>query len=216
MELSADPSLTVALAEYAELSELRRRADQGSAARFNYFTAVAAAGAAIASALIASSDKNPAAQLAGAVAIGAMLLLLGVMSFVRLVNYRLSRAEYTAAMAALRSYFVHRAPDVGPFIVLPTGDYSVRPRRGPLAKPSWVDLAMTVGFINSALLAAAVGWALWWWGQPMPRVLSTAGIVLIIAIAIHRGYELIRFRRTFRRIQQQSNTPHRFKVADRE
>lgn len=212
---SPDLGMTVALTEYAELSELRRRADQGSAARFNYFTAVAAAGAAIASALLASSSTGDAARLAAAATIGGMLLLLGIVSFVRLVNYRLSRAEYTAAMAALRSYFVLRAPDVGSYIVLPTGDYTVHPKRGPLARPSWVDLAMTVGFINSAVVAAAVAWTSTYWIKSTMISVLAGVLSLVVLVLCHRAYELTLFRRTFRRIQQQAaRPPHKFEVAD--
>jgi hypothetical protein len=122
-----DLALTVALAEYEAVREMRRGAHEGSAARFNYFLVVASGGTAVVAGLLGSGGLATA-RGAAAVAIGAMVLLVGGVVFVRLVHYRVTGLEYNTALDALRTYLVSRAPEVGPYVVMPTLADDVRLR----------------------------------------------------------------------------------------
>jgi hypothetical protein len=195
-----DAALTVALAEYEELRELRRRASEDSTARVNYYIGLTTAGAAVGSALVAARAVDRAVALSAAGAIGAVLLAVGVVTFARLVRYRVHRAEYSAAIAALRSFLVMRAREVEPFMLLPRADQIEGTRRGPFATPAWAGLAMTVGLINSMSMAAIAG-TVAWQVHAAPRLI--AGYVLatfIVAMAGHRAYAVLRFRRAMRTV----------------
>lgn len=200
-EPQVDVALTVALAEYTHLREMRLHIDTSSAARFNYFVAVVTAGTAVSAGLLGTATSTPT-RVGAAAVIGGLVLLLGVVSFGRMVYYRMSRAEYTAALDALRTYLVRRAPDVAPYVVLPTiqdpPDVPVPGGTpGPLSSPSKVGLAMTVGLINSALLAGVAGGLVWRWGRtPPPFAVATAAVVFLVAAAVHRAIELRMFRQT--------------------
>jgi hypothetical protein len=191
VDVALTVALTAALAEYAHLREMGLYTDTSSAARFNYFVAVATAGTAVSAGLLGAATSTPTRVSAAAV-IGGLVLLLGVVSFGRMVYYRMSRAEYTAALDALRTYLVRRAPDVAPYVVLPTiHDPPDVPVPGgtpdPLSSPSKVGLAMTVGLINKALLAGMAGGLVWRWGRtPPPFAVATAAVVFLVAAAVHR------------------------------
>ncbi len=182
-----DFALTIALAEYEAVREMRRGAHEGSAARFNYFLVVASGGTAVVAGLLGSGDTDTA-RTAAALAIGAMVLLVGGVVFVRLVHYRVTGLEYNTALDALRTYLVSRAPEVGPYVVMPTLADDVRLRMSSRVR-SWTGLASTVGLVNSVLLALAAG-ALSGWARSHWGVALVAGlIVLVNAVLGHRAYE---------------------------
>jgi hypothetical protein len=118
---NADVSLTVALAEYEAVREMRRGAHEGSAARFNYFLVVASGGTAVVAGLLGSAGAASAGRTAAALAIGAMVLLVGGVVFVRSVHYRVTGLEYNTALDAMRTYLVSRAPEVRPNVSAAVG-----------------------------------------------------------------------------------------------
>jgi hypothetical protein len=185
-----DVDLTVALTEYEAVREMRRGAHEGSAARFNYFLVVASGGTAIVAGLLGSDGSAPA-RLAGAVAIGAMVLMIGGVVFVRLVHYRVTTLEYNTALDALRTYLVDRAPAIRPYVMMPMLTDDIRLRMGTRIR-SWTGLASTVGLVNSVLLALAVGGLSGWAASPSWWVAIGPGLVtLALAVVAHRAYERV-------------------------
>jgi hypothetical protein len=186
--VSDDIDLTVALAEYEAVREMRRGAHEGSAARFNYFLVVASGGTAVVAGLLGSGGSEPA-RTAAAAAIGAMVLMIGGVVFVRLVHYRVTGLEYNTALDALRTYLVDRAPAVRPYVMMPMLADDIRLRMSSRVR-SWTGLASTVGLVNSVLLALAVGALSGWAASPHWWVAAGLGLVaLALAVAAHRAYE---------------------------
>src|SRR6266511_3785244 len=99
------------------------------------FLVVASGGTAVVAGLLGSGDTDTA-RTAAALAIGAMVLLVGGVVFVRLVHYRVTGLEYNTALVALRTYLVSRAPEVGPYVVMPTLADDVRLRMSSRVR-SW-------------------------------------------------------------------------------
>ncbi|RKR86242.1 hypothetical protein BDK92_0466 [Micromonospora pisi] len=164
-----DIALTVALAEYEHLREARRANNDQATARFNFFLVVASAATAVAGALITGGAGT--ATTSAVAGIGALVLLLGLTIFVRQVEFTNRARLYAVAIDSIRTYLVRRAPELGPYVVMPTldddGVYQGRPPGGPWLRDA-VGLSGTIGLVNSALLALATGLgvrhvgAAWW------------------------------------------------------
>jgi hypothetical protein len=155
-----DDDLTIALAEYAHLNELRHQLEQKSSNRFNFFLALSTASAAVSAALLSQIKGSVVVNIAVGALMG-MVLVIGSTTFLRQLRFTRQNARLDAAQIAVRTYLAHRAPAVRPYMFLPVGD-----DRGvlPRGKSNWVNqslgLAGTTAIINSALLALAVVFAL--------------------------------------------------------
>lgn len=190
----ADPSLTVALAEYEHLREARRAINEQSTARFNFFLVIASAGTAVSAGLVGAGagggDGFSAARAGTIAAIGALLLLLGVAVFARQVEFNGRSRRYAVAETALRTYLIRRSPDLARYVLMPTlddaGPFAAEPFRRHWFRDA-VGLAGTVGLMNSALVGAGGGLALsavtpWW-------LAAVAGVALMLtAVTLHVVY----------------------------
>jgi hypothetical protein len=184
-----DVPLTIALAEYEAVREMRRGAHEGSATRFNYFLVVASGGTAVVAGLLGSGGGVSSARNLAALTIGGMVLLIGAVVFVRLVHYRVTGLEYNTALDAMRTYLVRRAPQLRPYMLMPTLDDDVRARMMSRAR-GWTGLAQTVALVNSVLLAVAVAMLCGWAAAPRWWVAVVAGLLtLALAVFAHRAYE---------------------------
>jgi hypothetical protein len=116
-----DTALTVALAEYEHLREARQANNDQSIARFNFFLVVASAATAVAGGLITGGGSG-VANTSAVIGIGALVLLLGLTVFVRQVEFTNRAHLYGVAIDSVRTYLTRRAPDVAPYLIMPTLD----------------------------------------------------------------------------------------------
>jgi hypothetical protein len=177
-----DEALTIALAEYSALSDLQRSMREQSAARFNFFLAVATAVAAVTAGLL--SGAGPSGMSLGAIStLGVLLLVMGVSIFLRQIEFAQRGQRYAAAHDALRTYLVGRAPELRPYLFLPTltdrGVIGSRYRTHGWRR-DMVSLAGTVALFNSALLALATGLLV---GGNVSGWPPAAGAVAVFAVA---------------------------------
>ncbi|HEU4426002.1 MAG TPA: hypothetical protein VFR67_25985 [Pilimelia sp.] len=185
-----DAELTVALAEYEHLREVRRAISDQSTARFNFFLVVASAGTAVSAGLVTAGVRVSGSRVGTVVAIGTLVLLLGVAVFVRQVEYNGRSRRYAVAMTALRTYFVRRHPELSPYVLLPTlddpGPFASEPFRRHWIRDA-VGLAGTVGLMNSALMGVAAGMAL---GRTAHWAVAAAagGVLVVASLAAHVAY----------------------------
>lgn len=157
-----DIELTVALAEYTKILEMRRAVSDQAHNRYNFFLVIATAVAAVSAGLLGSSiDQN--VKIGAVAALGTLVLLMGPAVFLRQLRYTGAAQRYGLAEQTLRTYLVRRAPDVAPFVLLPTLDHD-----GLFPPPvnrlhqhlrDAVGLAATIGLVNSALFAIGGGLA---------------------------------------------------------
>ncbi|WP_155374790.1 hypothetical protein [Catellatospora vulcania] len=155
-----DIELTVALAEYTKILEMRRAVSDQAHNRYNFFLVIATAVAAVSAGLLGSNiDDN---VKVGAVAtLGTLVLLMGPAVFARQLRYTGASQRYGLAEQTLRTYLLRRAPDLVRFVLLPTLDDAglfpppASPRRRRLRDA--VGLAATIGLVNSALFAMGGG-----------------------------------------------------------
>ncbi|MFC7242203.1 hypothetical protein ACFQO7_06890 [Catellatospora aurea] len=158
-----DIELTVALTEYQKIIEMRRAVSDQAHNRYNFFLVIATAVAAVSAGLV-GSDIDAEVRLGVIAALGALLLLMGPAVFLRQLRFTGTAHRYGLAEQALRSYLVRRAPQVAPYVLLPTLDDPglFLPSAGPgrQRQREAVGLAASIGLVNSALLAAGGGYAL--------------------------------------------------------
>ncbi|HYN95201.1 MAG TPA: hypothetical protein VES42_15235 [Pilimelia sp.] len=153
-----DAALTIALAEYAQLNDGRRAVSEQSHARFNFFLIIASASAAVAAG-VTGTGRVPGWAVA---AVGGVVLLLGVGAFARQVEFTVRYRRAAVAETAIRTYLVRRAPDLAPFVLMPTldddGPFGAAPLRRRWLRDA-VGLAGTVGLLNGALVGFGAGFA---------------------------------------------------------
>jgi hypothetical protein len=103
--------------------------------------------------------------------------------FLRQVEFSHRGQRYAAAHDALRTYFAQRAPDLAPYLLLPT--ISDRGVIGTIRVRRWrrdvMSLAGTVALVNSALGALAVGLLL---GTAVEGWLPAIGAVVVFTAAL--------------------------------
>jgi hypothetical protein len=157
---SDHPELTIALAEYEHISQLRDRLEQKCSGRFNFFLAVATAVTAVAAGLL-SQEKVSGAALGAVLTLGAMVLFMGLASFIRQVEFTVQGSRLVTAQDSLRTFLARHAPELKPYLLLPVsgdaGVYQPHNRRSPRWLRETVGLAGTIALLNSALLGLTVG-----------------------------------------------------------
>jgi hypothetical protein len=174
-----DDDLTIALAEYAHLNELRHQLEQKSSNRFNFFLALSTTSAAVTAALL-SQFKGSQVNIAAGALLG-MVLVVGFATYLRQLRFARQNARLDAAQIALRTYLARRAPTVRAYMFLPVED-----DRGVLlrGKTNWINQSLglpgNTAIINSALLALALAFAI----GPDPLT----AIVFILALGSQIGY----------------------------
>jgi hypothetical protein len=198
-----DVALTVALAEYEHLREARKANNDQSTARFNFFLVVASAATAVAGGLITGSGSGTA-NTSAVIGIGGLVLLLGLTVFVRQVEFTNRARLYAVAIDSVRTYLARRAPELAPYLIMPTldspGVYQGRPPGGIWIRDA-VGLSGTVGLVNSAVLALGSGMAARHAGAAMWLAGLAGGIVLVAATGTHVWYVRRRTETAFARIR---------------
>jgi hypothetical protein len=197
-----DIALTVALAEYEHLREARRANNDQSTARFNFFLVVASAATAVAGGLITGGGSG-AANASAVAGIGALVLLLGLTVFVRQVEFTNRARLYAVAIDTVRTYLTRRAPEVAPYLIMPTldndGAYQGRPPGGRWLHDA-IGMAGTVGLVNSALLAVGTELAVRRSGTPTWLAVACGVAVLAAMTSTHIWYVNRRTGKAFARI----------------
>ena len=151
------------LAEYATLRDLRLSLDSLGENRMNFYFAV------ISGAVVGLGLFNQLSGLAktvffinAAVIVG--LLLLGSITFVRMLHRSVNIVEYTRAMNRIRHYFSDKNPDITPYLWLSPrfSLYDDRPRLGykvfdfQTRRLKLTGLAPMVGIINSIIATLGI------------------------------------------------------------
>ncbi|WJK43401.1 hypothetical protein O7608_13950 [Solwaraspora sp. WMMA2056] len=200
-----ETALTIALAEYTQLQEARRAVHTESNARFTFFLGVASAATAVSAGLVSAGGATvTTGRAAAAGALGGLVLLLGLAVFARQLEFNDRARRYAVAATAIRTYLVRQAPDLAPYVMMPTLDDS-----GPFAaqpyRRGWprdlVSLAGTVGLLNSALLAATVG-LLVARAVPAWAAATLGALVLVSCLAAHVAVFRRRLARSAREVGQ--------------
>ncbi|BCJ78139.1 hypothetical protein CS0771_76830 [Catellatospora sp. IY07-71] len=151
-----DIELTVALAEYAKLGEARRAISDQAHNRYNFFLVIATGVAAVSAGVLGSGiDAN--VRIGAVAALALLVLLMGPTVFLRQLRFSNAGRNYAVAEEAMRTYLARRAPQLAPYVLLPTLDDAglLQPSGGRGRGRQAVGLAATIGLVNSTLLAAA-------------------------------------------------------------
>ncbi|MCM0675812.1 hypothetical protein NCC78_14095 [Micromonospora phytophila] len=187
-----DVPLTIALAEYEHLREASRAIHDQTTARFTFFLAVASASAAAAAGLLTAGGALPRLPLLGG--LGGLVLLLGIAVFARQVQLNDRGRRYAVATTALRTYLARRAPDLAPYLLMPTLDDPGPFAPEPFRRHWFSDLvgqAGTVGLINSVLVAVGAGFA---GAALVPPVAAVSGAVALFAASAAAHVSVVRRR----------------------
>ncbi|MDI1460909.1 hypothetical protein QEZ54_08030 [Catellatospora sp. KI3] len=194
----AENALTIALAEYTALNDLQKALRDQSAARFNFFLAIVTAAAAVSGGL-ASGGKLSEAAKGTLGTVGFLILVLGLSTFLRQVEFSQRGNRYAAATDTLRTYLARSCAPVAPYLIMPViGDVGVigttyRRRTGVLRDA--MSLPGTVGIINSALLALGAGFVTGIWLDYTIWPPAAAFAAFALSMVLHIGH----LRRAFRR-----------------
>lgn len=144
-----DSELTIALAEYAHIGELRNQLDQKSSTRFSFFLALSTAVTAVVAGLAAQAQPDDDTLTSASLALGGMLLIFGVSIFLRQVAFTAYARRLTAAEDAIRLYLARRAPGLQPYLLLPVGaDRGAFPARNT----AMFGFAGAIAILNSAIV----------------------------------------------------------------
>ncbi len=188
-----DVPLAVALAEYEAVQEASRRVDDRSSNRFNYFIVVASGALALSAGLLGTSGASVATGLTVVSTVAIFVIAVGLAVFVRLVHYRVTFLEYRLAANALRTYLVRRAPELRPYVLLPTIEDDVPPWAGQVRTSrrlgSWASLSATIGLMSSLLVGVVVTSLLWRIGMSYAADLPLGLVACAASVAGHRRYE---------------------------
>ncbi|MGY0006608.1 hypothetical protein [Micromonospora sp. I033] len=185
--MTEDTELTVALAEYEHLRELSRAVHDQSAARFTFFLAVASGATAVSAGLISAGPPGGRVAPAVLAGLGLLVLLLGVSVFARQVELNDRGRRYAVAATVLRTYLARRAPDLAPYLVMPTLDDAGPFAPEPFRRHWFRDLVSQAGMIalmNSALVGLAAALAVLAVAPPWLAA-TVAALLVPAAIALH-------------------------------
>jgi arginine exporter protein ArgO len=181
-----DPATSFLLAEHARLSELylstREIAERRASLYFTLTTTVVGAVVALYQFQIPNVNFLETAEAATIA-----LLLLGVITFHRLIERSMQGTEYLRAINRIHHYFVERAPEVEQYLYWPPHDdvprYDFRGVGG-------AETREVVAIVDSAFFGAAVGLAVLVENSDAVLLAIIIGVVaFLIALAAHRVYE---------------------------
>ncbi|MFU8872895.1 hypothetical protein [Micromonospora sp. SL4-19] len=185
--MAEDTELTIALAEYEHLRELSRTVHDQSTARFTFFLAVASGATAVSAGLITTGTSDGRVGPAVLAGLGVLVLLLGIFVFARQIELNDRGRRYAVAATVLRTYLARRAPDLAPFIVMPTLDDPGPFAPEPFHRHWFRDLVSQAGMlalVNSVLVGLATTLAVLAAG-PAWLAASVAALVVPASVAAH-------------------------------
>jgi len=140
------------LAEYAMLRELRQHIVSVGEHRVNVFLATVS-GSAVALALINQLSSLGRTRHVIIATILAGLLLLGLITFDRLVKRSVVMTVYTRGLNRVRRYFVDSYPEISQYIILPVHDDTPSFKAERFLQPD-TGLAALVAVLNSTIAVA--------------------------------------------------------------
>jgi hypothetical protein len=156
-------ALSALTTEHYTLQSARAATTHESNGRASLYLA-SVAGGVVALAFVAESTgtTSPSARLFAATVLAA-LVLMGLLTHQRLVHLAVEDAVLGQAIARIRSSYVHAAPEIAPYLLLPTAD----DRAGVLhntgvAHSAWHHLshmAVMIAVVVSAVTATAAAMA---------------------------------------------------------
>lgn len=192
--LSAEKSHAFMLAEYSLIKDLRASSLSQIESRLNfYFSSVSGIVAALA--LLYQFTGSGVYILLVAVVLLAILLLLGLMTFNRIIQGHISVTRYTRGLNLIRGYFVHQYRFVGPYINNPISD--IEPKFGNLGfislgtapKINKIGLTAMALLLNSFVLAMFVLVLLRFFMQPSLLVDVLTGFSsFTFSLLLHNRY----------------------------
>ena len=183
--LSAE-GLTALTTEHYTLQSARAATTHESNGRASLYLA-SVGGGVVALAYVADTHgtSSAPAQLFAATVLAA-LLLMGLLTHQRLVHLAVEDAVLAQAIAAVRSAYLHAAPEIGPYLLLPTSDGRDGVLHSSGAHGRWhhlshmaVMVAVVVAAVTgtaAATVADAVGASL---GSTVPAGVGTALLALL-------------------------------------
>lgn len=181
-----DPATTFLLAEHTRLSELyletRESADRRVTLFLTLTTTIVGALVALFQFKLATSDF---VETALAAAIG--IVLLGAITFHRVIERSMQGTEYLRAINRLHRYFVERAPEIEPYLYWRAADdvphYDARGVGG-------AETREIVMLIDSAFAGLAVGLGVLMVSSGQVILTIVLGIIATgLAVYAHRRYE---------------------------
>lgn len=185
--MTEDRELTIALAEYEHLRELSRAVHDQSTARFTFFLAVASAATAVSAGMLTTGTPGGWLRPPVLVGLGLLVLLLGVFVFARQVELNDRGRRYAVAATVLRTYLARSAPDLTPFLIMPTlddpGPFAPEPYRRHWFR-DLVSQAGMIALVNSVLVGLAAALAVLAAGPGWLAAL-VAALVLPASVAAH-------------------------------
>lgn len=158
---ATEVDLKVAMLEYQALFQARTVSHQGGGIRFGQHLVLVSASVAFIAVLIGQDryDKDAAIGVAAAVSSG--VLVIGLITFVRLVEYTVSQNRYRDAINQIRGWFLLQSPILKPYFFMPSSAEEPYSIYGVSGAPKYLDLFVslsgTMAIINSLCCAALVG-----------------------------------------------------------
>jgi hypothetical protein len=154
------PAATFASTEHFNLQTARAVTVAEANGRASIYLA-ALSGNLIALAFIGQMSRLGPAFYAFALILLPVLAFVGVVTFLRLVQSSVEDIAYAHRIALLRSFYLRRAPELEPYLVVVRGPRSAAPldeeRLGPGAWQLTLTTAGMVAVINSVVLGACAG-----------------------------------------------------------
>lgn len=190
--------LDIMTAEYEALREARALVHTSSNNSANLFFA-AISGATIAFTLIGQlSGVGETLFLTGLVVLSASLLL-GLVTFVRVLEGHIANRVYIRGMNRIRRYFVELAPIVADYVILPVNDDVPTFLSVDFAPSRWAILlsaAGTIAIINSIVGSVLIG-ILMRVASCLPTLLSilVGSVVFIVMFIAHQRYQVRRLQK---------------------
>jgi hypothetical protein len=186
----ADPSIEFLLKEHERLSDLflytRESAERRATLYLSLTTAVL--GAFVAFTQLAMPFET---TLETGILVLLGLVILGVITFHRLIERALQGVEYLRAINRLHHYFTARDADIEPYLFWPP--YDDQPHYGR-ARFSSVEAREVIALLNSIFAGACVGAGVLFWARELALAIGMGLVLAVLAWFGQQWYESRRFR----------------------
>ena len=182
-----DPSTEAMLAEHERLADLYLHNAEMGERRTSLYLTVISAGAAVFLG-IAQFGAEMSSLLWPGIGFLAGLLVIGLVTFQRLIERRIRAAEYLRAINRVHRYFVENDPSLEPFFYWPPCDDVPSFAGNGQALTGLRDVIAVLNSIFVGILIAVIGLALW---PALHRAITIPlGLVAgVLAWLLHHRYE---------------------------
>ena len=128
------------------------------------------------------------------------LLLMGLITFERVLQSAIEDLTYARAIMRIRSLYLELAPQLRPYFVLAADDERRRPRLKVGLHPSWWQVFLTtagmIAALNSVLVGVFVGLLLSALFTFPLQVCTSVGVVsFLVSLSLHQRYQWGQWRR---------------------